>query len=541
MQMISVLGLLALLAIAWAMSYHRTRVQLRTVAWGIGLQFLFAVIILRQDWWSFAGMAVLGLLIVVYLLQADHARLGSGWLATAGLTAAAGVLGFAFAKWLPGAIPYLLVLVVAGLLVNSRARWSQPAQRYGAALLVVLGVSFLISRGLHGQVVFARFSASVASFLSLSDYGARFLFGNLAIVDYYFPGPNAGWPGFGFQFAFKVLPTIIFFGGFMSVLYYLGIMQRVIEALARFMRWTIGTSGAETLSCTANIFVGQTEGPLLIKPFLDDMTRSELLTIMVGGFATIAGGVLAGYIAMGIPAGHLIAASVMSAPAALVIGKIVFPETEHSMTAGDIRLPEIDAGGNVIEAAANGITDGLKLAVNVGAMLIGFIALIAVVDSLLIVLDRLIDGTLVGGEYVAYSFDTLWSPVRGEYVGFFPGSLQTLFGSLLRPLAWLMGVPWADAAAVGNLLGIKLSLNEFVAYGALGSYMQEGAISERAVIISTYALCGFANFSSIGIQIGGISAVAPKRKSDLAKIGLKAMFGGALASWLTATIAGMLL
>jgi CNT family concentrative nucleoside transporter len=541
MQVISILGMLALLAIAWAMSYHRTKVQLRTVAWGIGLQFLFAVIILRQDWWSFAGMAALGLLLVVYLLQTDHARMGSGWPATAALTAAAGLLGVVWTRWLPETLPYLIAAVAVGLLINARVRWSQPAQRYGAALLVVLGVSFLISRGFYGQVVFARFSDGVASFLNLSDYGARFLFGNLAIADYFFPGADGGWPGFGFQFAFKVLPTIIFFGGFMSVLYYLGIMQRVIEAMARFMRWTIGTSGAETLSCTANIFVGQTEGPLLIKPFLDQMTRSELLTVMVGGFATIAGGVLAGYIAMGIPAGHLIAASVMSAPAALVIGKIVFPETEHSTTAGDVGLPEIDAGGNVIEAAANGITDGLKLAVNVGAMLIGFIALIAVVDSLLNALDRLIDGTLMGGEYAAYAFDTLWSPVIGEYVGVFPGSLQTFFGSLLRPLAWLMGVPWADAAAVGNLLGIKLSLNEFVAYGALGSYIKDGALSERAVIISTYALCGFANFSSIGIQIGGISAVAPRRKSDLAEIGLKAMFGGALASWLTATIAGMLL
>jgi CNT family concentrative nucleoside transporter len=318
-------------------------------------------------------------------------------------------------------------------------------------------------------------------------------------------------------------------------------MQRVIEAIARFMRWTIGTSGAETLSCTANIFVGQTEAPLLIKPFLDDMTESELLTIMVGGFATIAGGVLAGYIAMGIPAGHLIAASVMSAPAALVVGKIVYPELAQSMTAGEVKMPDIDVGGNVIEAAANGITDGLKLAVNVGAMLIGFIALIAVLDSVFIQLDRLIDGRLLGGSYVAYAFDTLWSPVEGEYQGIFPGSLQTLFGTLLRPLAWLMGVPWADAAAVGNLLGIKIALNEFVAYGALGSYIQEGAMGERATIISTYALCGFANFSSIGIQIGGIAAVAPGRRSDLAKVGLKAMMGGAIASWLTATIAGMLL
>ncbi|MGB5552576.1 MAG: nucleoside transporter C-terminal domain-containing protein, partial [Thermoanaerobaculia bacterium] len=321
--------------------------------------------------------------------------------------------------------------------------------------------------------------------------------------------------------------------------YYLGVMQKVIEALSRFMRWTIGTSGAETLSCTANVFVGQTEAPLLIKPFLAGMTQSELLTIMVGGFATIAGGVLAGYIAMGVPAGHLVAASVMSAPAALVIGKIIFPEKEHSQTAGDAKLPEIESGGNVIEAASNGIVDGLKLAVNVGAMLIGFIALIAVVDVLMGLVDRLIDGRLLGGTYVAYAASGM-SPAIGEFQGIFPGSLQTLFGTLLRPLAFLMGVPWADASRVGNLLGVKLSLNEFVAFGTLGSYIQGGLLSERAIVISTYALCGFANFSSIGIQIGGISALAPERKGDLARVGLKAMFGGALASWLTATIVGIL-
>jgi CNT family concentrative nucleoside transporter len=541
MRIISVLGLLALLGIAWAISYHRTQVRMRTVYWGIGLQLLFAVIILRKDLWSFAGMTVLGLLLVSYLLQQDRSRLGSAWLSTTVQAVAALALGALFTWGLPVVIPYLLAIIVVAAVVNARFRFSQPAARYLAALLVVLGVGFLISRGLYGQVVFGRFSDGVASFLALSEYGARFLFGNLAMGEYFFPGADAGWPGFGFQFAFKVLPTIIFFGGFMSVLYHLGVMQRVIEAIARFMRWTIGTSGAETLSCTANIFVGQTEAPLLIKPFLDDMTESELLTIMVGGFATIAGGVLAGYIAMGIPAGHLIAASVMSAPAALVVGKIIYPELAQSMTAGEVKMPDIDVGGNVIEAAANGITDGLKLAVNVGAMLIGFIALIAVLDSVFIQLDRLIDGRLLGGSYVAYTFDTLWSPVEGEYRGIFPGSLQTLFGALLRPLAWLMGVPWADAAAVGNLLGIKIALNEFVAYGALGSYIQEGAMGERATIISTYALCGFANFSSIGIQIGGIAAVAPGRRSDLARVGLKAMIGGAIASWLTATIAGMLL
>jgi len=278
----------------------------------------------------------------------------------------------------------------------------------------------------------------------------------------------------------------------------------------------------------------------LVRPFLEGMTRSELCTIMVGGFATIAGGVLAGFIAFGVPAGHLIAASVMSAPAALVIGKIIYPEKEHSQTAGDVALPDIEVGGNVIEAAASGVSDGLKLALNVGAMLIGFIALIAVVDVTLRFLDGLIDGRLLDGAYVTYASSGM-SPVTGEFQGFFPGSLQTLFGTILRPLAWLMGVPWADAGRVGNLLGVKLSLNEFVAYGTLGGYMQEGLIGERAAVISTYALCGFANFSSIGIQIGGISALAPNRRADLAKVGLKAMFGGALASWMTATIAGGIL
>jgi CNT family concentrative nucleoside transporter len=326
----------------------------------------------------------------------------------------------------------------------------------------------------------------------------------------------------------------------MGVLYYYGVMQKVIETISHFMRWTIGTSGAETLSCSANIFVGQTEAPLLIKPFLDQMTKSELLTIMVGGFATIAGGVLAGIISMGVPAGHLVAASVMSAPAALVIGKIIYPETEHSVTAGDVELPDIPVGSNAIESASNGILDGLKLAANVGAMLIGFIALIAVVDLALNWIDSIIDGKWLGGDYINYVAAGL-SPAKGEFVGYFPGSLQTFFGTVFSPLAFLMGVPWDDAASVGNLLGIKVSLNEFVAFGTLGSYIADGIMSERAIIISTYALCGFANFSSIGIQIGGISALSPKRKKDLARVGVKAMFGGAIASWLTATIAGILL
>jgi CNT family concentrative nucleoside transporter len=537
-NLVSILGLITLLGLAWALSLDRRDVRFRSILWGIGLQFLFALIILREDVWSFAGMGVLSLLIVAFLMRAQETRKTS-WGAMLA-TIAVGVGASAALHSRPLALTWVCLGILAFLLLNGRFQLRPAMQRFAGALFVLVGVGVLVSRDFHGERLFEALGSKVADFLNLSDYGARFLFGNLANPDHFFPGEGSLWPGFGFLFAFKVLPTIVFFGGFMAVLYYLGVMQKVIEAMARFMRWTIGTSGAETLSCTANIFVGQTEAPLLIKPFLDKMTGSELLTIMVGGFATIAGGVLAAFIAMGVPAEHLIAASVMSAPAALVIGKIIFPEKEHSATAGDVKLPDIKVGGNVIEAASNGITDGLKLAVNVGAMLLGFIALIAVVDVLLNWADSLIDGRLLHGVVVTYSSGGM-SPVTSEFAGIFPGSLQTFFGTILRPLAWLMGVPWRDAASVGSLLGIKLSLNELVAYGQLGAYINQEALSERAIVISTYALCGFANFSSIGIQIGGISAIAPQRKSDLAKIGLRAMFGGALASWTTAAIAGMLI
>lgn len=540
MQLVSVLGMVVILGLAWALSYHRRQVRLRPVAWGLALQFVFAVIVLRQDAASFVGMVVLAGLLAAYLLRRFPGVEPRPWagVAAVALAAAGGAAGLAL---LDAAATTWGVVAALGLLVaNGRLRLAPRLQPVLAVALVACGVSFLVVHGWHGQRIFAVFSEQVSKFLNLSDYGARFLFGNLADPRHFFPSEGAAWPGFGFQFAFKVLPTIIFFGGFMGVLYYVGIMQRVIEALARFMRWTIGTSGSETLSCSANIFVGQTEAPLLIKPFLEGLTRSELLTVMVGGFATIAGGVLAGYIAMGIPAAHLIAASVMGAPAALVMGKILYPELEHSQTAGDVKVPDIPVGSNAVEAATGGITDGFKLALNVGAMLVGFIALIAVVDVVLNWGDALVDGRLLGGAWAAYGTAGL-SPAAGEYQGVFPGSLRTLFGTLLRPLAFAMGVPWADAAAVGNLLGIKLSLNEFVAYGELASYIQGEAIGQRAEIIATYALCGFANFASVGIQIGGISAIAPNRRADLARVGIKAMLGGALATCLNATIAGMLL
>jgi len=288
------------------------------------------------------------------------------------------------------------------------------------------------------------------------------------------------------------------------------------------------------------MFIGQTEAPLLVRPYLVGVTRSELLTIMVGGFATVAGSGLAVYIAMGVPAEHLLAASVMSAPAALLVGKMIYPESELSKTAGDVRLPQVDVGANLVEAASNGIGDGLKLALNVGAMLIGFIALVAMGDVILSFLDRWIDGRLFGGAQVSISAGGV-SPVTSEFRGIFPGSLRTFFGTVLRPLAWLMGVPWADAAAVGHMLGVKISLNEFVAYGILEREIQRGELSQRAIVITTYALCGFANFSSIGTQIGGLGALAPERRGDLAQFSPRAMFGGVLVSWLTATIAGILL
>ncbi len=544
MSFVPVLGLLALLGLAWALSFNRREVVMRPVLWGIGLQLLLALAILRRDAWGYVGLSVLGLLIVSFIVDQGEHGFSESWRRSSAVCAAASAAGFLLYQLPSRALAICAVTLAVLLLVTARVRRPHTSslkgtRRAAGALLVVLGVTWMIGRGLTGRDVFQALGTGVAGFLDLAGYGSRFLFGNLSDPRYF--AGAAGWPGFGFQFAFYLLPVIIFFAAFMAALYHLGIMQKVIESLSRFLRWTIGTSGVETLSCSANVFIGQTEAPLLVRPYLAATTRSELLTIMVGGFSTIAGSGLAVYIAMGVPATHLLAASVMSAPAALVVAKIIYPELEHSATAGDARLPEVEVGANLIEAVSNGISDGLKLAMNVGAMLIGFIALIAVCDLALSFADSLIDGRLLAGEEVAYASGGGMSPVVAEYRGVFPGSLRTLFGTLLEPLAWLMGVPWADAAAVGHLLGVKITLNEFVAYSILNGHIQEAELSRRAIVIATYALCGFANFASIGIQIGGLSALAPERKRDLARLGLKAMFGGALASWLTATVAGILI
>ncbi|MCR4440498.1 MAG: nucleoside transporter C-terminal domain-containing protein [bacterium] len=526
MRWIGLLGLAILLGIGVLFSKNRPRIRLRVVTWGVALQVLFAVIILSQNALSWVGMYVFLVLVLLYVFT-DTALTPGQWGKAAGpatVIAAGGAavvaIGY-FLDRLQAAVPLVVVTVLAAIVLHACKR--PQFARYSSGAVLTLGLGVLISRGIYGQSVMQVLADQVAKFLKLSDLGATFLFGNLAKAEFF--------DQFGVQFAFSVLPTIIFFSAVIAILYYLGVMQAVVVMMARFMRWTMGTSGAETLSCSANIFVGQTEAPLLIRPFLDRLTISELHAVMVGGFATIAGGVMAGYIRMGINPAYLITASVMSTPAALVMAKIFLPETERSVTAGDVRLPPIPRGENLLDAAARGVTDGLKLAANVGAMLIAFIALIGLVDVVLAFGDKFIDGRLLGGVYNAQ---------RQEFRGIFPGSLRVLFGAIFSPLAFVMGVPWKEAAAVGNLLGIKVAANEFVAYVELSKHVAAADLSPRATLIATYALCGFANFSSIGIQIGGIGALAPNRRPELAKVGLRAMIAGALASWMTATIAGLL-
>ncbi len=383
----------------------------------------------------------------------------------------------------------------------------------GVVLQLVFAVLVILVPG--GRQFFEVLSAIFVRVISFSLDGAAFIFGQLA-------DPS----NLGFIFAFQVLPTIIFFASLMSVLYHLGIMQKVVQGMAWVMFKALRISGAESLAVAANVFVGQTEAPLVVRPYISRMTDSELLTMMVGGMATIAGGVLAAYITMlgGADeaarifyAKHLLSASIMAAPATIVIAKILKPETGESLTRGEVRLHVEKTATNVIEAAANGAADGWRLALNVGAMLLAFIALIAMID---------------------YPLNWL-----GEFSGFEDAtgralSLSTLLGFVLAPLDWVIGVPWQDAVTVGGLIGEKVVTNEFVAYAHLTEIQHE--LSPKALLISTYALCGFANFSSIAIQIGGIGGIAPDRRSDLARFGLRAVLGGSLATMMTATIAGVL-
>ena len=407
----------------------------------------------------------------------------------------------------------------------SSNRRAVPWKLVAAGMVLQLVFAFAVLKVPVFEVVMNAAASFFVRILDFSLEGAAFLFGPLVTDDKAFP----------FIFAFKVLPTIVFFAAFTSALYYLGILQRVVFAFAWVMSKTMRLSGAESLSAAANIFVGQTEAPLLIRPYIAKMTRSEILCVMIAGMATIAGGVMAGYVGMlggNTEAGrqlfalHLLTASILSAPAAVLTSKILLPETEAIET--ELLIPRERIGANFLDALANGTTDGLKLALNVAAMLIAFIALIALVNWCFA--RGLGSWTGLNAWAAAIS--------HGRYHEF---NLQFAFGVAFAPLAWLMGVPNHDLLVAGQLLGEKTVINEFVAYGSLAQLKDAGAFADlRSVIILTYALCGFSNISSIGIQIGGIGALAPNQRPTLAALGIKALIGGSIACFLTACVAAML-
>ncbi len=406
-----VLGLIAMLGLAFLFSTDRRAIRVKTVAWGLGLQFAFALFVLKAE---------------------------------------------------------------------------------------------------AGRVMFQKAGDLVNKLLSYSFAGSEFVFGNL------------GKQGWGFYFAFQVLPTVIFIAAFFAILYHYGIMQFIVRQAARVMTRSMGASGAESLNVAASIFMGQTEAPLTIRPFLPDLTRSELMTVMTSGMAHVSGGIMAAYIAFGIEPKHLLSAVIMTAPGTILMAKMLVPETQTPTTAGRVVLPEDEVQAeqreNLLAAVARGTTDGLNLALNIAAMLISFLALIALSNGIL------------GGIHNGLA-----------HIGFpwFPTSLQNIFGTLFAPIAWLIGIPWSDCRAIGNLLGTRMVLNELVAYSMLGPL--RSVLLPRSFTIATFALCGFANLSSIGIQIGGIGALAPNKKRELARLGVRAMLAGTMANLMSASIAGLLL
>lgn len=432
-----------------------------------------------------------------------------------------------------GGIGCLVLVGLALLLSTDRRRINWKLVGVGISLQLAFAV--LVLKTELGRRLFDVTNDAVKKLLSFSKDGARFLFGNL--VDMAVPVAGADGAATtmvaqtGALFAFGVLPTILFFSMMSAILYHLGVLQKVVQALGWVMQRAMGTSGAESLAAAANIFVGQTEAPLVVRPFLPKMTRSELMALMTGGFATVAGGVLAAYVGMlegSFPdiAGHLVAASVMSAPASLVMAKIMVPETEVPETRDGARIVVERTDANVIDAAARGTSEGLQLALNVGAMLIAFTALIPLINWLL--------------QLPSFGFDVLGLDAARD--AFAVLSMERVLGWVFAPLAFLLGVPWDDAAVVGGMLGTKTVINEFVAYLQLASALQDGQLAHgKSVIITTYALCGFSNFASIGIQLGGLSVIAPERRKDLADLGIRAMIGASLACFMTAAVAGMLL
>jgi len=401
-----------------------------------------------------------------------------------------------------GILGLAAMLVLAYAFSTNRRAIRLKTVLWGLGLQIAMAVFVL--RIQAGERLFHRLGDGAKHLLDFSYYGSEFVFGELGKQQ----------SSLGLIFALQVLPTIIFIAAFFAVLYHLGIMQLIIRAGAWVMTTVMGASGAESLNLAASIFMGQTEAPLTIRPFLPELTQSELMTVMTSGMAHISGGMMAAYIHVGgADAKNLITAVIMTAPGTLLIAKMLVPETEKPLTAGRVQMPAMEKESNVLGAIARGTVDGLHLALNVGAMLITFIALLALVNA------------MMGWVHI--------------HISWFPYSLQQVFGWVFAPVAWLIGVSWKDAAAIGNLLGTRMVLNEFVAFSMLGP--QKAALDPRSFTIATFALCGFANLSSIGIQIGGIGALAPNRRGDLARLGVRAMLAGTMANLMSASIAGMLL
>ncbi len=417
-----------------------------------------------------------------------------------------------------------------GIAVFLLLAWAMSAHHRRVQWRIVIGgmlmqfvLGLLILRVPEGKWVFESIGNMFTNLLDCVDKGAGFVFGDGPVKTPAFDNPEATTPAFKVHFvAFKVLPTIIFFSSLMSILYYIGVMQKLVGGISLIMQKTLGTSGAETLSAAGNIFVGQTEAPLLVRPYLNTMTKSELMAVMVGGFATIAGGVMAAYVGMGVNPVHLLTASLMSAPAALAVAKLLQPEVDTPQTLGRVEVTPPMEATNVIDAAARGASDGLSLALNVGAMLIAFLGLIYMLDSIVEASIAWVSRKITGEPWI-------WNFTK-------------TMGLLSWPFAWLMGIETKDCWISGQILGTRIVGNEFIAYLQMVPSNKDFAeASERTKTILTYALCGFANVGSIGIQLGGLGPLAPDRRADLVKLGVRAMLGGLLACYLTACVASLLI
>jgi concentrative nucleoside transporter, CNT family len=470
----ALIGFVGILAIAFLLSTNRRAIRWKTVFWGLTLQILIAIAVLKAI-----------------------------------------PIAKAFATFMPALNPWIAALIFAALtviVVQIAKRMAEGGGRKALwAVYLVLSAILFLSYSLLA-FLFENLKEVVTKLISYTGEGSKFVFGAL--------GDTAN-TNVGFVFATMVLPTIIFIASIFAILYYLGVMQSVVRFFAKLMSRFMGASGAESLSVAASIFMGQTEAPLTIRPFIEGMTMSELMTIMTAGMAHISGGIMAAYVLVAkVDVIHLLTAVIMTAPGAIMMAKIIVPETEKPATGEDIEVVVPKQDVNVIDAAGRGAIEGLYLSLNVAGMLIAFIALVA----------------LINGIFGFVHGHAIWN---GR--AWFPASLDQLLGWIFSPIAWAMGVSWKDSLTVGNLLGTRMVLNEFVAFANLGKPGVGSSLDPRSFVIVTYALCGFANFSSIAIQIGGIGSLAPSRRGDLARLGMRAMLAGTLANFLTATIAGMLL